>query len=93
MQQRDLPRIAASSLDEREGVTFLALSCTWRWFAACGVWEHGVTEERPSLIDALRVIEFAEPGPMRDRLVDLVLSGDKRASAGLLSDWESAQLL
>jgi len=28
---------------------------------------------------------------MRDRLVSLVLSGDQRASAGLLSDWESAQ--
>jgi uncharacterized protein YhfF len=42
-------------------------------------------------VEALRVIEFAQPGPLRDRLVELVVTGRKRATAGLLSEWESAQ--
>jgi len=38
--------------------------------------------------DGLRTIEFGTPGEMRQRLVDLVLAGDKRATAGLLSEYE-----
>jgi uncharacterized protein YhfF len=37
------------------------------------------------------MIEFGQPGPLRDRLVELVLTGRKRATAALLSEWESAQ--
>ena len=40
-------------------------------------------------VDGLRSIEFGSPGSMRERLVDLVLHGNKRATAGLLSDYES----
>ncbi|WP_205826017.1 2'-5' RNA ligase family protein [Microbispora catharanthi] len=32
--------------------------------------------------------EFAFPGPLRDRLVAAILSGDKTATAGLLADYE-----
>jgi uncharacterized protein YhfF len=49
-----------------------------------------VTEEHHSPIEGLGVIEFAEPGALRDRLVELVLSGRKRATAALLSEWEAA---
>ncbi|MGI5155082.1 2'-5' RNA ligase family protein [Microbispora sp. CA-102843] len=34
------------------------------------------------------VAEFAFPGPLRDRLVAAILSGDKTATAGLLADYE-----
>ena len=40
------------------------------------------------VVDGLRVIEFAEPGELRARLVDLVVHGNKRATAGLLSEYE-----
>jgi uncharacterized protein YhfF len=68
--------------------------------AACPpvAWSQHVVCEAPPLmehrrprIDALRVIEFAEPGPLRDWLVALVTTGRKRATAALLSEWESAQ--
>lgn len=49
-----------------------------------------MTEEQHPPIDALRVIELSEPGALRDRLVDLVLRGRKRATAALLSEWEAA---
>ena len=39
-------------------------------------------------VDGLRTIEFGTPGEMRQQLVDLVLAGDKRATAGLLSEYE-----
>lgn len=39
--------------------------------------------------DGLRVMEFGTPGALRDRLVGLVLHGDKRATAGLLLDYET----
>lgn len=39
-------------------------------------------------VDGLRSIEFGTPGASRDHLVDLVLHGDKRATAGLLSEYE-----
>jgi len=34
-------------------------------------------------------IEFGTPGEMRERLVDLVVAGTKRATASLLSEWEA----
>ena len=35
-----------------------------------------------------RICEFGSPGPLRDRLVDAVLSGVKTATSSLLADWE-----
>lgn len=40
-------------------------------------------------VDNLRSIEFGTPGESRSRLVDLVLHGNKRATAGLLSEYEA----
>ena len=40
-------------------------------------------------VDGLRTIEFGIPGPSRAHLVDLVLHGQKRATAGLLSEYHS----
>ena len=40
-------------------------------------------------IDGLRSIEFGTPGESRARLVDFVLHGRKRATAGLLGDYEA----
>ena len=40
------------------------------------------------LIGGLRTIEFGAPGEVRQWLVDLVVNGNKRATAGLLSDYE-----
>jgi uncharacterized protein YhfF len=40
------------------------------------------------VMDGLRVIEFGTPGEMRRRLVDLVVNGNKRATAGLLAEYE-----
>lgn len=37
---------------------------------------------------SLPVIEFATPGPFRERLTDLVVAGTKRATASLLVEWE-----
>ena len=34
------------------------------------------------------ICEFGFPGPLRDRLVDAVLSGSKTATSSLLADWE-----
>jgi uncharacterized protein YhfF len=39
-------------------------------------------------VDGLRSIEFGSPGESRTKLVDLVLHGNKRATAGLLSEYE-----
>lgn len=39
-------------------------------------------------VDGLRSIEFGSPGSSREKLVDLVLHGNKRATAGLLSEYE-----
>lgn len=38
-------------------------------------------------VDGLRSIEFGTPGASRALLVDLVLNGSKRATAGLLHDY------
>lgn len=35
-----------------------------------------------------RICEFGLPGPLRDRLVDAVISGVKTATSSLLADWE-----
>lgn len=40
-------------------------------------------------VDGLRSIEFGTPGPSREKLVGLVLHGAKRATAGLLRDYEA----
>ena len=40
------------------------------------------------VVDGLRSIEFGNPGTMRDHLVDLVVNGNKRATAGLLADYQ-----
>ncbi|UNO43275.1 ASCH domain-containing protein [Streptomyces sp. MST-110588] len=40
--------------------------------------------------DALPHLEFAFPGPLRDRLVAAVLSGAKTTTTGLLRDYEHA---
>ena len=36
----------------------------------------------------LRPAEFGPPGPLRDRLVSLILSGQKTATSSLVSDYE-----
>ena len=41
------------------------------------------------VVDGLRAIELGTPGEMRRRLVDLVVNGNKRATAGLLSEYEA----
>lgn len=40
-------------------------------------------------VDGLRSIEFGTPGASREKLVGLVLHGRKRATAGLLKEYES----
>jgi uncharacterized protein YhfF len=35
-------------------------------------------------INGMRTIEFGTPGPSREKLVNLILHGEKRATAGLL---------
>ena len=41
-------------------------------------------------INGMRTIEFGTPGPSREKLVTLILHGQKRATAGLLtSDYEA----
>ncbi|NCY17399.1 MAG: ASCH domain-containing protein [Actinobacteria bacterium] len=40
------------------------------------------------IVDGLRSIEFGTPGPSRETLVSLVLHGRKRATAGLLREYE-----
>lgn len=37
-------------------------------------------------VNGLRSIEFGTPGQMRDRLNNLILNGNKRATAGLLKE-------
>ncbi len=39
-------------------------------------------------MDDLPTVEFAFPGPLRDRLVAAVLDGTKTSSTGLLQDYE-----
>jgi uncharacterized protein YhfF len=39
-------------------------------------------------VDGLRSIEFGTPGPSRENLVNLILHGDKRATAGLRRDYD-----
>ena len=40
------------------------------------------------VINGLRGIEFGTPGESREKLVNLILHGNKRATAGLLSEYE-----
>ncbi len=39
-------------------------------------------------VDDLRTIEFGTPGESRSKLIDFILNGNKRATAGLLRDYE-----
>jgi uncharacterized protein YhfF/RimJ/RimL family protein N-acetyltransferase len=39
------------------------------------------------VVDSLRSIEFGTPGESRARLVDFIVNGNKRATAGLLDDY------
>lgn len=39
------------------------------------------------VVDNLRSIEFGTPGESRARLIDLIVNGNKRATAGLLDDY------
>jgi len=39
------------------------------------------------IIDGLRALELGDPGPSRQFLNDCVLNGNKRATAGLLSEY------
>ena len=39
------------------------------------------------VVDSLRSIEFGAPGESRARLVDFIINGNKRATAGLLHDY------
>jgi uncharacterized protein YhfF len=39
-------------------------------------------------VDALPVMEFAFPGPLRDQLVAAVLDGTKTTTSGLVADYE-----
>lgn len=39
-------------------------------------------------VNGHRTIEFANPGSLRDHLISLIFAGKKRATAGLLSDYE-----
>ena len=38
-------------------------------------------------VNGLRSIEFGTPGAMRDHLNDLIINGNKRATAGLLEEY------
>ena len=40
-----------------------------------------------SIVDGHRALEIGAPGPMRQRLNQLILDGHKRATAGLLLDY------
>ena len=40
-------------------------------------------------VDGLRSIEFGTPGESRQRLINFILHGNKRATAGLLKDYEA----
>ena len=51
---------------------------------------HGTIVTMWPRIDELRALELGDPGGIRGRLSDLVLRGDKRATAGLLvEDYEA----
>jgi uncharacterized protein YhfF len=40
------------------------------------------------VVDGLRSIEFGTPGESRRQLIDFVINGNKRATAGLMSEYE-----
>jgi uncharacterized protein YhfF len=54
------------------------------WNSACA-YHHGVGFP---VVDGLRAIEFGSPGESRRQLIDFVIKGNKRATAGLLSDYD-----
>jgi uncharacterized protein YhfF len=40
------------------------------------------------VVDDLRSIEFGTPGKSRENLVNFIINGNKRATAGLAADYE-----
>ncbi len=40
------------------------------------------------VIEGMRTIEFGNPGEQRQRLIDFVVNGNKRATAGLVNEYE-----
>ncbi|KGA13121.1 hypothetical protein GM51_20565 [freshwater metagenome] len=46
----------------------------------------------PEFVNGLRPLELGEPGELRSRLIDLIVNGNKRATAGALQwDYESGE--
>ena len=41
----------------------------------------------PEFVNGLRPLELGEPGELRSRLIDLIVNGNKRATAGAL-EWD-----
>jgi len=41
------------------------------------------------VVNGLRSVEFGTPGASREKLVNFILNGNKRATAGLLSEYEA----
>lgn len=39
------------------------------------------------VVNGLRSVEFGSPGEMRNKLIDLIINGNKRATAGLFKDY------
>ncbi len=63
-----------------------------RWCtSSCKPWAatHRYDDVVFPIVNGLRSIEFGTPGESRAKLVDLVLCGNKRATAGLLSEYET----
>lgn len=52
-------------------------------------WSPPYPEHMFPRVDGLRTIEFGTPGISRESLVNLVLHGQKRATAALLSEYQS----
>ena len=48
----------------------------------------------PEFVNGLRPLELGEPGELRSRLIDLIVNGNKRATAGALEwDYEPGELI
>jgi uncharacterized protein YhfF len=41
------------------------------------------------IVNGLRSVEFGTPGASREKLINFILNGNKRATAGLLSEYEA----
>ena len=85
------PEAAAGSAPDtmrggHAGPARLALPVPWSMLAR--LYHPTMSEQTPSrILLGLPISEFAFPGPLRDRLVGLVLAGEKVATAGLVADF------